>query len=118
MIPQKFSAIVNKPLNPRFSGPSAKLAVAATTLLLAGCASSAELATLREAPGYSAGYGDGCSTATEEDKSFSTASTRDAYEFDNDPAYRAGWRQGYLECGNTTPDAKDGGRILGERNEY
>lgn len=91
---------------------------ALTAGLLAGCASTADLAALREAPGFSAGYGDGCSTATEEDKSFSTRQTRDAYSFDNDEAYRAGWRQGYLECSNTTPEAKDGGRILGERNEY
>jgi hypothetical protein len=93
---------------------------AAATLLAAaaGCASSADMAALREAPGYSAGYGDGCSTATEEDKSFSTKQRRDAYAFDNDEAYRAGWRQGYLECSRQTPEPRDGGRILGERNEY
>ena len=83
----------------------------------AGCA-TADMAALREAPGFPAGYGDGCSTATEEDKSFSTKQTRDAYAFKNDEAYRAGWRQGYLECTTQTPEAKDGGRILGERNEY
>lgn len=91
---------------------------AAIALIASGCATNANMAALREAPGYHAGYGDGCSTATEEDKSFSTRSTRDAYAFDNDPAYRAGWRQGYLECSNTTPEPSDGGRILGERNEY
>lgn len=73
---------------------------------------------LRESPGFAAGYGDGCTTATEEDKSFSTKRERDAYAFENDEGYRAGWRQGYLECSNQTPEAKDGGRILGERNEY
>lgn len=95
----------------------------ATVLALAGigaasCASSADMAALREAPGYAAGYGDGCTTATEEDKSFSTKQERDAYAFKNDEAYRAGWRQGYLECSTQSPEAKDGGRILGERNEY
>ena len=102
-----------RPFRPGFLLKTAPLALA-----LAGCASSVDLASLREQPGFHAGYGDGCTTATEEDKSFSTRSTRDTYSFDNDEAYRAGWRQGYLECGNTTPEARDGGRILGERNEY
>ncbi len=91
---------------------------AASAIFLAGCATSADLEALRASPGFAAGYGDGCSTATEEDKSFSTKRTRDAYAFDNDEGYRAGWRQGYLECSNQTPEAKDGGRILGESNEY
>jgi len=103
-------------LMPRRLAPAALIAAAMTAA--AGCVSNAELAALREEPGFAAGYGDGCSTAGEEDKSFSTKQTRDAYSFENDAAYRAGWRQGYLECSNTTPEAKDGGRILGERNEY
>lgn len=96
----------------------APLAGLAAGLFAAACASSGDLAELREMPGFTAGYGDGCTTATEEDKSFSTRRERDAYAFENDKAYRAGWRQGYLECSNTTPEAKDGGRILGEGNEY
>lgn len=103
----------------RFLKPASQTLIAA--LLAAGaasCASTADMATLRESPGYSAGYGDGCLTATEEDKSFSSKKERDAYAFKNDEAYRAGWRQGYLECSTQTPEAKDGGRILGERNEY
>jgi len=89
-----------------------------TALAAVGCASSLESQALREAPGFHAGYGDGCLTASEADKSFSTKKARDAYAFDNDKAYRAGWRQGYLECASKIPEAKDGGRILGERNEY
>lgn len=95
---------------------------AATALMTAGCALTPATGPgglpLTESPSYHVGYGDGCSTSNEEDKSFSTKSTRDAYAFDNDDAYRAGWRQGYLECDNRVPDAIDGGRILGERNEY
>ncbi len=90
----------------------------AAGLLAAGCASGGNLAELRESPGFTAGYGDGCATATEEDKSFSTRTERDRYAFENDEAYRAGWRQGYLECSTQSPEASDGGRILGERNEY
>lgn len=93
--------------------------IAAGAALLAGCAMDQDLQALRESPSFQVGYGDGCLTAGEEDKSFSTKSARDAYAFENDAAYRAGWRLGYLECGaNRTPDVSDGGRILGERNEY
>lgn len=82
-------------------------------------ATTSDLAALRDTPSYQVGYGDGCVTSNEEDKSFSTRNVRDKAAFDNDEAYRAGWRQGYLECGeHRTPDANDGGRILGERNEY
>ena len=100
-----------------------KAARRAGALFLAGaagaCAGNGELAQLRELPGYHAGYNDGCLTSNEEDKSFSTKTARDADAFENDKSYRAGWRQGYLECNrHRTPDAIDGGRILGERNEY
>lgn len=94
------------------------LLIAAGAALAAGCAADPKLQALRESPGFQVGYNDGCLTATEENKSFSTKSARDSYAFDNDDAYRAGWRQGYLECSNRTPDAIDGGRILGERNKY
>lgn len=87
-------------------------------LLLGGCASNEDLAALRESPAYLAGVNDGCLTANEEDKSFSTEVVRDEDSFSRDKAYRVGWRQGYLECQPLTPDAIDGGRILGERNEY
>lgn len=90
---------------------------AAMALALGGCASTLEQQELRDAPGFQAGYGDGCATATENDKSFSTREVRDPYQFDNDKAYRAGWRQGYLECADRVPEAPDGGRILGERGE-
>lgn len=92
--------------------------VLSSALLAFGCASTADMQQLREAPGYQAGYVDGCETANETDKSFSTKRTRDAYAFDNDKAYRAGWRQGYMECTSTVPEANDGGRILGEGGEY
>lgn len=98
-----------------FFGP---LAAALAAASLAGCASSENLAALKQAPGYQAGYVDGCYTATEADKSFSTKKKRDDDAFENDEAYRAGWRHGYLECQTQTPEPRDGGRITGERNEY
>ena len=92
-------------------------AFAGLALAAAGCA-SADLLELQEAPGFQAGYVDGCDTASEEEKSFSTTRTRDAYAFENDEAYRAGWRRGYMECSDVIPEPKDGGRILGEGGIY
>ncbi|MEM8771811.1 MAG: hypothetical protein AAGD92_09205 [Pseudomonadota bacterium] len=93
--------------------------IAATAAGAAACASGEKLSVLRETPSFQVGYNDGCLTSNEEDKSFSTKKARDANAFEADEAYRAGWRQGYLECGGQrTRDATDGGRILGERNEY
>lgn len=94
------------------------ITAAALSAAAASCSTYEDNLLLRESPSFQAGYGDGCVTAGEEDKSFSTRNRRDAYAFDNDEAYRAGWRQGYLECEARVPDANDGGRILGERNEY
>ena len=85
---------------------------------VAGCASTEESLLLQESPNFQIGYNDGCSTASEAEKSFSTKQTRDTYLFDNDKAYQAGWRQGYLGCTSKIPEAKDGGRILGERDEF
>ena len=60
---------------------------------------------------------DGCVTATEADKSFSTKRERDDFAFERDKAYAAGWRQGYLQCGGNERQPNDGGRVLGEDNE-
>jgi len=98
---------------PVFRGLAAFLTAAAAASCVSGQHSS-----LSELPSFHVGYGDGCATSNEEDKSFSTKTERDKYLFENDEAYRAGWRQGWLQCNNRTPDAIDGGRILGERNEY
>ena len=89
-----------------------------TAILMASACASDEALRLADEPGYQAGYGDGCVTATERDKSFSTKRVRDEYMFDNDRAYRAGWRQGFLQCGGRTAAASDGGLILGQENEY
>lgn len=85
--------------------------------LAASCASDETLA-LAEEPGFQAGYGDGCATSTEQDKSFSTKRHRDDYLFENDRAYRAGWRQGYIQCGGNEEQTNDGGLLLGQENEY
>ena len=85
------------------------------------CAALSACATdqgLTEEPGFVAGFGDGCATAQEEDKSFSTKRHRDAEAFDSDRAYRAGWRQGWQQCKNPTGSPNDGGRILGNEERF
>jgi len=89
--------------------------MALASVLLAGCATGADIEALQESPSFQVGYGDGCLTSTEDDKSFSSKRSRDAYAFDHDDAYRAGWRQGYLQCSNAIPAPNNGGRILGQR---
>jgi hypothetical protein len=83
--------------------------------VLSACASDSGLT---DEPGFVAGFGDGCTTAREEDKSFSTTRVRDQYQFDNDRAYRAGWRQGYQECQDPSTKIDGGGRILGNEPEF
>lgn len=96
--------------------PLRPLAALVFFAFIAGCASD-ETLRLAEEPGFQAGYGDGCMTANEEGKSFSRKKARDDYQFENDRAYRAGWRQGYIQCGGRGSDRNDGGRILGQENE-
>ncbi|MFZ5616702.1 MAG: hypothetical protein ACOZAA_05195 [Pseudomonadota bacterium] len=88
-----------------------RLFCAVSALALFACASSSGLS---EEPNYVAGYGDGCATAHEQDKSFSTKRVKDDYLFENDRAYRAGWRQGWQQCQSPYRKADDGGRILGD----
>lgn len=97
-----------------------KIAAIGVLSLATACASTTEGgALLSEEPGFGAGYGDGCATAQETTKSFSTKRTRDDYQFENDRAYRAGWRQGFLQCGETPhPVGDDGGRILGDEERF
>lgn len=74
---------------------------------------------LSEEPSYIAGFGDGCATATEAEKSFSTKRVRDNEAYDSDRAYQAGWRAGLLQCERDFDDTTSvGGRILGEGQNY
>jgi hypothetical protein len=82
---------------------------------LAACATDSGLS---DEPGFVAGYGDGCATAQEEGKSFSTERHRDADAFENDRAYRAGWRQGWQQCKDPTGRASDGGLVLGNEDRF
>jgi hypothetical protein len=43
---------------------------------------------------------------------------KDDYQFDNDRAYRSGWRQGYQQCQTPYRKTDDGGRILGDEERF
>jgi len=89
-------------------------------LVLNGCTTSDELAALSEQPSYYAGFGDGCQTSSEADKSFSTKRIRDDFAFKDDRAYRAGWRSGLLQCDYERNDdpTRSGGLLLGKDQNF
>jgi hypothetical protein len=84
-------------------------------LLLAACAGDP---ALTEDPAFLSGYGDGCATAHELEKSFSTKRVKDDHQFETDRAYRSGWRQGYQQCRTPYRKTDDGGRILGDEEGF
>lgn len=90
--------------------------VFAVAAALSACATE-DNQRLAEEPTYGRGYSDGCQTASERNKSFSTKTYRDAELFDRDEAYRAGWRHGYQNCNTRVSRSPDGGRILGEEGD-
>lgn len=95
--------------------PLKRLLTFAAALVAGACAG--DYARYADEPSFQTGYGDGCVTATEADKSFSTKRQRDDEAFAGDKAYASGWRQGYLQCNGNERSPNDGGRVLGEENE-
>ena len=69
------------------------------SILLAGCVSPEQTQQAIDGPMYPAGYADGCASASEASKPFSTKMVRDEDLFKGDRSYRAGWRQGFSSCG-------------------
>lgn len=76
----------------RFLPAAGVIAVLAT-----GCVSPGTDQAM-DGPMYPAGYADGCQSARERERDFSTEVVRDEHLFDNDTSYRTGWRQGYASC--------------------
>ncbi len=72
-------------------------AIFAGNLALAGCVSDTS-PDFKNSPYFPIGYSDGCASATEAGKSFSTETVRDEAMFKDDAGYRSGWRQGYAAC--------------------
>jgi hypothetical protein len=70
---------------------------------LSACANTTDPALL-ESPNYSMGYTDGCATGNQRVHGFSDTVTRNEQMFDDDEAYRVGWRDGYGSCGGSQVD--------------
>ncbi len=84
---------------------------------ISGCVSD-RAPDFTNSPLYPVGYGDGCSTAIEAEKNFSSKVIRDEAMFKDDAGYRSGWRQGYVAC-NSNPEARAGDGIYrGEQAPY
>ncbi len=92
-----------------------KASACMAALICLGACSTSKLAALQNEPGYLAGFSDGCQTAREAEKSFSTKRVRDDYAFSEDESYQLGWRAGLQQCNYPNDDiTARGGRIFGE----
>ncbi|MEO1311255.1 MAG: hypothetical protein AAFV51_09840 [Pseudomonadota bacterium] len=85
----------------------------AIALAGAGCVGDDILELQAEAE-WPLGYSDGCATAEERSRKFSTRVVRDDDLFESNRAYAAAWRQGYQACGRLNSDVVDSGGLDGE----
>ncbi len=105
-----------RPASANHIGSMGRIALGiASALWLAACAGY-DPDALQESGWYLQGYNDGCSTASEADKSFSNKQVKDQALFDSDKGYRAGWRQGLLQCRKQDPQMD--GQTLGRGGEF
>lgn len=84
-------------------------------LLVGGSLSACGSTEDAKGPFSAQGYQDGCRTAEARQASFSTRVHRDEALFEEQASYRAGWRQGYAQCGQRSGAGSRPGD-LGERN--
>ncbi|NHK29553.1 hypothetical protein FF098_016720 [Parvularcula flava] len=77
------------------------------TLAATGCTSMETTQQAIDGPMYPAGYADGCASAREADRAFSTKVIQDETLFKNDRSYRTGWRQGFSSCKTEQIDSPD-----------
>ena len=66
----------------------------ALALLLSACAAAGDQAS----PSYSAGFADGCASASAEGGPIARPPQRDEELYAKDPDYRAGWTSGRATC--------------------
>ena len=71
-----------------------RLLAAVFALLLSACAPMSDQAS----PSYSAGFADGCATASAEGVSLPPQPRRDEALYAKDRDYRAGWISGHATC--------------------
>ncbi|HMI96433.1 MAG TPA: hypothetical protein VK479_07980 [Micropepsaceae bacterium] len=71
-----------------------RVVAAALPLLLSACAAAGDQAS----PSYSAGFADGCATASAVGPAAARQPQRDEALFAKDPDYRGGWISGQATC--------------------
>jgi hypothetical protein len=72
-----------------------RVAAAALTLFLSACAAAGD----QDSPSYSAGFADGCATASAEARPIPARQPqRDQALYTKDSDYRAGWISGHSTC--------------------
>ncbi len=79
---------------------TAPLFAGVMALFVAACAQD-EGRDLERLPAYQAGYNEGCRTAHARERAFASEVFRDDDRFEQDAAYRAGWREGSMVCGTS-----------------
>ena len=70
-------------------------------LVLSGCTTEIDPA-IRKAPTFQVGYNDGCTTVNQRVAGFKETVRRNDSLFEQDEAYKAGWKEGYSTCGGST----------------
>jgi hypothetical protein len=75
----------------------------------------AQDAKLRQSPNFQMGYSDGCAAATQQGADLRNRIVQDPTLYKTDPAYRAGWSNGFESCRTTNMPAgtQPGGNPLG-----
>ncbi len=74
------------------------MVAAVFAMTVAGCAHEPDR-DLERLPAYQAGYADGCRTAQNRQRGFATKTFRNDDAFDQNAAYRSGWREASMSCG-------------------
>lgn len=73
--------------------------------LLSACAVPIDQ-TMLESAEYQQGYSHGCATATQQTSGVQANVVEDKSLMGSDPAYTAGWRQGFYGCGGNQIDSR------------
>ena len=91
------------------------LALAAPLTVSCGVFGGAQDAKLRSSPNFQIGYSDGCAAATQQGADLRNRIVQDPTLYKTDPAYRAGWSNGFESCRTTNMPAgtQPGGNPLG-----
>ncbi len=95
-----------------YSRPALAAGLTVMLLAAAGCSTPSQTQQAMDGAMYPAGYADGCESAREAGKPFSTKVVQDRNLYRDDASYATGWRQGFAACntqaGVAAPDTQGG----------